>query len=33
VVPAYLLKPVVVDKSNWEKTLIDSGYYKKSQFE
>src|SRR6201996_2727021 len=33
VVPSYLLKPVVVDKSNWEKTLIDSGYYKKSQVE
>ena len=30
VVPSYLLKPVVVDKSNWEKTLIDSGYYKRS---
>lgn len=33
VVPSYLLKPVVVDKTNWEKVLIDSGYYKKSQFE
>jgi putative multiple sugar transport system substrate-binding protein len=33
VVPSYLLNPVVVDKSNWEKVLIDSGYYKKSQFE
>lgn len=31
VVPSYLLKPVVVDKTNWEKVLIDSGYYKKSQ--
>jgi putative multiple sugar transport system substrate-binding protein len=31
VVPAYLLQPVTVDKSNWEKVLIDSGYYKKSQ--
>ena len=31
VVPAYLLKPVVVDKSNWEKVLVESGYYKKSQ--
>jgi putative multiple sugar transport system substrate-binding protein len=28
-----LLKPVVVDKSNWEKVLVDSGYYKKSQFD
>jgi len=33
VVPSYLLKPVVVYKSNWEKALIDSGYYKRSQFE
>src|SRR6202051_4949043 len=32
VVPSYLLKPVVVDKSNWEKILIDGGYYKKAQF-
>src|SRR4249920_2083913 len=32
VVPSYLLKPVVVDKTNWEKILIDGGYYKKSQF-
>src|SRR5580765_1104915 len=31
VVPSYLLKPVIVDKSNWEKVLIDGGYYKKSQ--
>ncbi|NYZ13732.1 sugar-binding protein [Azospirillum sp. RWY-5-1] len=31
VVPSYLLKPVVVDKSNWESVLIGSGYYKKSQ--
>ena len=30
-VPSYLLKPVVVDKSNWEKVLVESGYYKKSQ--
>ncbi|MBW7644094.1 MULTISPECIES: multiple monosaccharide ABC transporter substrate-binding protein [Geobacillus] len=29
VVPAYLLEPVSVDKSNYEKVLIDSGYYKK----
>src|SRR5882724_1398110 len=33
VVPSYLLKPVVVDKSNWEKVLVDGGYYKRSQFE
>ncbi|OLU16796.1 sugar ABC transporter substrate-binding protein [Pseudomonas sp. PA1(2017)] len=31
VVPAYLLQPVTVDKSNWEKVLIDSGYYTKNQ--
>jgi len=31
VVPSYLLKPVVVDKSNWQAVLIDSGYYKKGQ--
>src|ERR1700716_3493388 len=33
VVPSFLLKPVVVYKSNWEKALIDSGYYKRAQFE
>ena len=33
VVPSYLLKPVVVDKANWEKVLPISGYYKKSQFD
>lgn len=33
VVPSYLLKPVVVDKSNWEKVLIDGGYYKRSQID
>jgi putative multiple sugar transport system substrate-binding protein len=33
VVPSYLLKPVVVDKANWEKVLVDSGYYKRSQFD
>ena len=27
-VPSYLLKPVVVYKDNWEKVLVDSGYYK-----
>ncbi|MHC5907247.1 multiple monosaccharide ABC transporter substrate-binding protein [Streptomyces sp. S6] len=27
VVPAYLLKPVSVDKTNWEKELVQSGYY------
>ena len=32
-VPSYLLKPVVVDKSNWEKTLVESGYYKRGQIQ
>ena len=32
-VPSYLLKPVVVDKSNWEKTLVEGGYYKRSQIQ
>ena len=31
VVPSYLLKPVLVDQSNWKKILVDSGYYKESQ--
>ena len=31
VVPSYLLKPVLVDVSNWQHVLIDSGYYKESQ--
>ncbi|MEV0844796.1 multiple monosaccharide ABC transporter substrate-binding protein [Streptomyces sp. NPDC049954] len=31
VVPAFLLKPVSVDKSNYTKELVDSGYYKQSQ--
>ncbi|MFF6999143.1 multiple monosaccharide ABC transporter substrate-binding protein [Streptomyces sp. NPDC008313] len=30
VVPAYLLQPVSVDKSNYQKELIDSGYLKAS---
>ena len=33
VVPSYLLKPVVVDKSNWEKTLVEGGYYKRAQIQ
>ena len=33
IVPSYLLKPVVVDISNWKKVLVtDSGYYKETQF-
>ena len=31
-VPAFLLKPQLVDASNWKAVLIDSGYYKASQF-
>jgi putative multiple sugar transport system substrate-binding protein len=31
VVPSYLLKPVIVDKTNWEPVLIGSGYYQKRQ--
>jgi putative multiple sugar transport system substrate-binding protein len=31
VVPSYLLKPVLVDGSNWKPVLVDSGYYKESQ--
>ncbi len=30
-VPAFLLKPVLVDKNNWKQVLIDSGYYKEAQ--
>jgi putative multiple sugar transport system substrate-binding protein len=33
VVPSYLLKPVVVDKSNWKEVLIGSGYYKESEIQ
>ncbi len=31
VVPAYLLKPVIVDKANWKPVLVDSGYYTEKQ--
>ena len=31
-VPAFLLKPQLVDASNWKPVLVDSGYYKASQF-
>ena len=31
VVPSDLLEPVSVDASNWEKVLIDSGYYTMDQ--
>jgi len=32
VVPAAICKPVLVDKENYKKVLIDSGYYKESAF-
>jgi putative multiple sugar transport system substrate-binding protein len=31
VVPSFLLEPVIVDKSNYKKTLVDSGYYTEAQ--
>lgn len=33
VVPSYLLIPISVDKSNWEKELIESGYWKLTDFD
>ena len=31
VVPSYLLTPVAVDATNWEKILVEGGYYTKEQ--
>ena len=31
VVPAYLLQPVSVDKSNYKQVLVDGGYYTEDQ--
>jgi putative multiple sugar transport system substrate-binding protein len=31
VVPAYLLQPVSVDRSNYQKVLVDGGYYTASE--
>ncbi|WP_308249888.1 multiple monosaccharide ABC transporter substrate-binding protein [Sphaerisporangium fuscum] len=31
VVPSYLLQPVIVDKTNYEKELVETGYYTQSQ--
>jgi putative multiple sugar transport system substrate-binding protein len=31
IVPSFLLQPVIVDKSNYQKELIDSGYYTAGQ--
>ena len=28
VVPAYLLQPVSVDKTNYQQVLVDAGYFK-----
>ncbi|MFZ0711793.1 MAG: multiple monosaccharide ABC transporter substrate-binding protein [Terrimicrobiaceae bacterium] len=33
VVPSYLLKPILVDKSNYKEALIDTGYYKPEQLQ
>jgi len=33
VVPAYLLKPVAVDAGNWQRVLVDSGYYQAAQLQ
>jgi putative multiple sugar transport system substrate-binding protein len=33
VVPAYLLKPVLVDATNWKPVLVDSGYYTADQLQ
>ncbi|MFD0693400.1 multiple monosaccharide ABC transporter substrate-binding protein [Paenibacillus sp. GCM10027628] len=33
IVPAYLLEPVSVDKSNYDSVLVGSGYYKKEQLQ
>ena len=33
VVPSFLLKPILVDKSNYKEVLIDSGYYKPEQLQ
>lgn len=32
IVPAFLLPPVTVDLSNWRGLLVDTGYYKATQF-
>jgi putative multiple sugar transport system substrate-binding protein len=31
-VPAYVCTPVAVDESNYERLLVDSGYYSAEQF-
>ncbi len=32
ILPSYLLKPTLVDASNWRALLVDTGYYKADQF-
>ena len=32
IVPAFLLKPVLVDVKNWRMALVDTGFYKSEQF-
>ena len=32
VVPTFMMRPVFVDKTNYKEILIDSGYYKESEF-
>jgi putative multiple sugar transport system substrate-binding protein len=31
VVPSYLLKPVFVNKANWQQVLVESGFYQQGQ--
>jgi putative multiple sugar transport system substrate-binding protein len=31
IVPSYLLTPVTVNSTNWQKALVDTGYYKADQ--
>jgi putative multiple sugar transport system substrate-binding protein len=31
VVPSFLLEPIIVDKSNYQPALIDTGYYTAAQ--
>jgi putative multiple sugar transport system substrate-binding protein len=33
IVPSYLLQPVAVDKSNYKKELVDTGYYTEAQLQ
>lgn len=33
VVPSYLLQPVIVDKTNYQKALVESGYYRPEQLQ